>query len=65
MTQASFIENDTTGGKLAIIWDVFSLGKEGHFSSYTKGTLPCSTSLSKAQNGAMGVVSTPAHQLFT
>lgn len=59
MTQASFIENDTTGGNLALIWDVSSLGKEGHFSSHTKGMLSCGIYFSKAQNKAVGVVCAP------
>lgn len=56
MTWASFIEDDTTGGNLALIWDVSSLGKEGYFNSYTKRILSCSINFSKALNKAVGVV---------
>lgn len=55
MTQASFIENDTTEENLALIWDVSSLGTEGHFNSYTKGILSCGIYFSKALNKAVGV----------
>lgn len=59
MTQASFIENDTTGGNLTLIWDVSSLGKEGHFNSYPKGILSCDIYFSKALNKAVGGVCAP------
>lgn len=59
MTQASFVENDTTGGKFALIWDVSSLGKEGHFNGYTQAILSCGIPFFKALSKAVGVVCAP------
>lgn len=37
MTPASFIENDTTGGNLALIWDVSLTGERRPFQQLHQG----------------------------